>query len=125
MKTDPPEKITLLEILQSLDNTEKAALSALIAISSYTADNKHRCQLWYRPSKDEYARMSVNSKIAEPRSFLAHRVAYFSNRNHPLEDQKKHVSHLCHQKHCVNILHLSLEDPSNNQKRNTSTIIYN
>lgn len=75
------------------------------------------CRIWTGPC-DVYGygiyRTTVDGKRLK---LLVHRLMYFAH-NSPVElDRKMHVSHVCHNKKCINPDHLAYESAAENNSR--------
>lgn len=77
------------------------------------------CHIWYgSKNADGYAIIRVMFR-EKRQTFTVHRLQYFLANNCTFLDSSYHVSHLCHNKLCINIDHLSLEPAHINVERNT------
>ena len=83
--------------------------------------NVHRiggCEIW-NAGKNCYGYGVVRVPFRGRRVTLTvHRLAYYLSVQNKLLSPKMHVSHLCHNKTCVKIDHLSYEPQSINNARN-------
>ena len=92
---------------------EKERLKLLISKKIQTVND---CHIWTgekTPSKYGIVRFSFRGKKIK---LKAHRAAYFISCEHYLSP-KMHISHICHQKECVNVKHLSYETQKINNNR--------
>ena len=84
-----------------------------------TENNRHGCIVWKKTSIG-YPRMKITIRDEiKPTNILVHRLVYFIC--HPSDITRAdglEVSHLCHNKCCINPNHLNLESKSVNQCRN-------
>jgi hypothetical protein len=89
-------------------------------LSIYLHAHSHfinHCQMW-TGQKDNYGygvhRVKSHGKMVK---LQVHRLAYFLSDPSHLMQRSFHVSHLCHNKLCINIAHLSYESPAINNAR--------
>ena len=76
------------------------------------------CHLWAGSvSRDGYGYLQIMFR-GKSRKLSAHRLAYFISCGFDHLPADMHVSHVCHNKLCVNRLHLSLEPAYINLRRN-------
>ena len=98
-------------------STHEKGLILLAISKKCRSPNENECILWDGTN-------SINSqgyplKTIKGKSFLAHRIVYALNFNTSLSNRHFHVSHLCHQKTCLNFAHLSCEPAGINSQRNS------
>ena len=75
------------------------------------------CTLWNGPvNRDGYGFVRVTFRGCR-KILTAHRLAYYISHSSHYLIPNMHVSHLCHNKLCVNLQHLSYESDSVNKKR--------
>ena len=114
--TFDPHKLTLEERKFILDKIE--------ANSQQNEDNQ--CKLWTKKaSKNGYPQMKTNSKIAAKfgnadRPFNPSSLLYSLTHNFILfKVNNLRMSHICHNKFCVNIDHIIMEPLATNIQRNS------
>lgn len=74
------------------------------------------CHLWLATkNKDGYGILQFQFRGRRVK-VKAHRLIFYMENNFPKMDGK-HVSHVCHEKACINTAHLSLETAAINNKR--------
>lgn len=79
------------------------------------------CHLWAGTvSEYGYGQLQITIR-GKRRKIAAHRLAFFISRGYSHLPLDMHVSHLCHNKLCVNVNHLSLE-PANINLGRTSCV---
>ena len=86
-----------------------------------TSNNAHGCIHWqWKLDKSGYPRMNITLKDKVPSTNLSvHRLAYFMcHPEHITRATGKHISHLCHQRTCINPNHLVMESNTLNSSRN-------
>lgn len=97
------------------DNETRIKLLNVLHENAGESDKK--CQLWTgltdRHGYGYYRFMSNKKRI----KVHVHRLAYFLNHDCQPLCSSKHVSHLCHNKLCINNDHLSYESAANNNSR--------
>ena len=91
---------------------EKQRLNCLI---SKKYEHLNGCYIWKGASPKGYGVLSFSFR-GKKFKLKAHRVVYYLGFNQPLSP-KMHVSHVCHNKLCVNIQHLSYEPQKINNNR--------
>ena len=78
-----------------------------------------------KPRKDGYVRWTVTSqqrqKLGLPGkgelSYYTHQLTFYSVHGYVPEKDAMHISHLCHNPSCMNVLHLVEETPEENMAR--------
>lgn len=77
------------------------------------------CHIWYGGTdRDGYPIIRTKFRNKNRQLFTVHRLQYYLTNNCQFEDKSFHVSHLCHNKTCIKIQHLSLEPTEINSNRN-------
>lgn len=87
----------------------------LLKLKCTNIQNEH-CLLWSGAQRNSYGILENRfrgNKIKIP----VHRLAYFLKHNCEPLSPEMHVSHLCHNKLCINVEHLSLEPQAINNSR--------
>ena len=83
-------------------------------------DNKieigEHCNIWTGQQRGGYGILEIRFR-GNKIKLGVHRVKYFFHNNCEPMTKEQHVSHLCHNKLCVKIEHLSLEPASINNNR--------
>lgn len=99
----------------SADNAAKL----LTKISRKTVATSGGCVKWTGAKNSRgYGRIVVTKAEGGDGSVAGpHRLAYFLKSDLPYLQTHKHVSHLCNDKLCVNVAHLSYEESVVNQQR--------
>lgn len=81
------------------------------------------CHIWSKSVNSRgYPMIKISVTGQGSHTYLAHRIIYSLHHNTILRNKFIHISHLCHNKLCINPDHLSLEPPSINMARNTCKI---
>ena len=76
------------------------------------------CHVWYGMTREHGYGVIRPTFRGKKQVFTVHRLQYFLSNNCHFTDKSYHVSHLCHNKLCLNIEHLSLEPAEVNIERN-------
>lgn len=76
------------------------------------------CHLWYGDSNQDGYGIIRPLFRNKKQTFTVHRLQYFLANNCKFSNPNYHVSHLCHNKKCINIEHLSFEPAEINVARN-------
>lgn len=77
------------------------------------------CHIWYGATdSDGYAVIRPTFRLKR-QIFTVHRLIYYLENDCHFYNRSYHVSHLCHNKKCINIQHLSLEPGEINVRRNS------
>lgn len=105
-----------MSVYQSvLSETEREQLLAAILKNTEITP---KCHIWKsKPDKCGYGRLYFTFRGVR-KSFLVHRLKYFLENSGNFISPAEQVSHLCHNKLCVNPTHLSLEPDKINKRRN-------
>lgn len=74
------------------------------------------CLLWSGAQRNSYGIWEIRFNGSKQK-IPVHRLAYFLNHNCESLPSFLHVSHLCHNKLCIEVSHLSLEPPGINNNR--------
>ena len=102
-----------------LSEREKYHLRGKFLKKVFRYDDDDLCHLWAGPtSRDGYGYLQIVLR-GKSRKLAAHRLSFFIGHDFARLDPHLHVSHLCHNKLCVNLSHLSLEPASINLSRTT------
>lgn len=98
---------------------EKSLLERKFSKKVFRYDDNNLCHLWAGSvSRDGYGYLQIMIR-GKSRKLAAHRLSFFIGHGFTRLDPSLHVSHLCHNKLCVNLDHLSLEPASVNLARRT------
>ena len=110
--------MAFLFLCNNLTGNEKATIQEKFQSKLvHTDNNETGCHLWVG-SRDRYGYGIFRMTFRDRRLGLpAHRVAYFIYRDFRRLHRAYHVSHLCHNKLCVNVSHMSLETQKVNKNR--------
>ena len=104
---------TILE----LEGIEKFRELIFLYTINHNNDLFSMCTLWNGPvNRDGYGFVTVTFRGCR-KILTAHRLAYYISHSSHYLIPNMHVSHLCHNKLCVNLQHLSYESDSVNKKR--------
>ena len=82
-----------------------------------TIETENGCKLWRTKSK--YPKMAVNFPGLGHKTYYVHRLVVMVNLRVSMLPKDKEVSHICHNKSCCNLDHLSFESHKVNAKRMT------
>ena len=110
-----------LDILRLCTPVEKETILFILSLHTVTPvhNNVHGCVHWKgRKTRKGYPRYSCTIKALPSRDVLVHRFVYFITHQHADDKDNMGVSHICHNKLCVNPYHLVLEPTGINNKRN-------
>lgn len=105
------------EVFKSTITPEEQAFLFSKIDNFYNIDEKN-CHIWKGDIADNYPSIRVMFRERRIRIRVHRLMFYLFNNAIPL-DSKIHVSHLCHNKLCVNIEHLSYEQSVINAQRNS------
>lgn len=82
-------------------------------------NRRGECYIWYgQTNRDGYPIIRVPFREKRRQTFTAHRLVFYLGNGCSFENAVHHVSHLCHNKKCIRLLHLSLEPSATNSNRN-------
>eukprot|EP00058_Branchiostoma_floridae_P010012 XP_002595500.1 hypothetical protein BRAFLDRAFT_69099 [Branchiostoma floridae] len=100
---------------QRPSNVQEASLRYRIVTKTFVS--AEGCIIWKGArTRKGYGKMKVTSGGREE-TLSPHRLLYFLDSGLNNLDPTMQVSHLCHEKRCVNLAHLSLEQNVVNQQR--------
>lgn len=110
-------------------------IANLISKINYNVQNNLGCQFWstqFAVNQRErlltrgpkYGRLKITMPDGTKKTFLAHRLMYLLHSDHENLDPNMHVSHICHNSLCINIEHLSYEEPHINNSRKVCTNLH-
>ena len=108
------------DIIQSWTIYERKRLIKKIAANTRThvTNNPYRCVIWKgRKNVKGYPRLSVTIQALPSVQVYVHRFVYMLKYTQHECIQGLDVSHLCHNKLCVNHHHLIIETKAENNKR--------
>lgn len=90
-------------------------------VDQYHTKNFYNCHIWKGEILGGYPNLRVTFRGKRVR-FRVHRLIYYLSINAEPLDPDIHVSHLCHNKCCINLQHLSYEPNAINCQRNLCKI---
>lgn len=83
--------------------------------------HENSCRIWNNQQgtgTNTYTRIKVKLPGKTRHIFTTvHRLSYMLDSKNFELDPQKHVSHLCHNKFCIKVEHLTYESPSSNESR--------